>query len=339
MSYQPNPKHIRGDFYAVEATNWLPVNRLGQIIPFDQMEPTFGSESDYQYLDKRCPIKSIDEIVALTFISFKYGLEDATVEHLNGIKNDNRADNLKWCSPHEEPELPYRKDLRWNAKSILVKDLETDEIKHFYSLQECGRFFECNVASVFQYLSSSRTFPFKKKYVMIYEGEEWPPLTKDDINYFDRFGNLKAIVVEDTRDGKQYIFATIIHVESHYDIPVNKLKKIIDTNEKYKDYYFYYLNTYKQTKAKVLNKPEIMESYVTEKKYTPKKRKACQLKVTDLTTNESKIYDSIWDRAEELGMKKNSLEKSIWRTNGFFKGCRYEYLGKTILNKREKDNK
>lgn len=340
MSYQPNPKHIRGDFYAVKETNWLPVNRLGQIIPFDQTMPVIGrKENDNQYLDNRCPVKSIDEIVALTFIPFKYGLEDATVEHINGIKYDNRADNLKWCSPHEELDSPYRKELKSNAKSILVKDLETDKIQHFYSLQECGRFFECNGGSVLQYLNNSRTFPFRKKYTVIYEGEEWPPLTRDDISYFDRFGNLKAIVVEDTRDGKQYIFATIIHVESHYGIPVNVLKKIIDTNEKYQDYYFYYLNTYKQTKSKVINKPEIMESYVTKKKYIPKKRKACQLKVTDLTTGESKIYDSIWDRAEELGMKKNSLERSIWRTNGYFKGYYYEYLGKTILNKREKDNK
>nr|DAQ24186.1 MAG TPA: PROTEIN/DNA Complex catalytic motif, Helix-turn-helix DNA [Caudoviricetes sp.] len=340
MSYQPNPKHIRGDFYAVKATNWLPVNRLGQIIPFGQTKPIFGTkENNNQYIDDRCPVKDIDEIIALTFVPFKCDLVDATVEHINGIKLDNRAGNLRWRSPHEEPEPHYRKELKSNSKSILVKDLETEEVNHFYSLQECGRFFECNGASVYQYLSSTRRFPFRKKYAVIYEGEEWPPLTKDDINYFDRYGNLKAVVVEDVRDGKQYIFATIIHVESHYDIPVNKLKKVIDTNEKYKDYYFYYLNTYKQTKSKVLNKPEIMEQYVTEKKYTPKKRKACQLKVTDLSTGDFKIYDSIWDRAEELGMKKNSLEKSIWRTNGYFKGYLYEYLNKTILNKREKDIK
>jgi uncharacterized HNH endonuclease L247 len=339
MSYQPNPKHIRGDFYAVEATNWLPVNRLGQIIPYGKDEPTFGTYRQYPvYEDSRCPETRIHRIVALTFIPSSRPLDGLMVNHINGNKYDNRVENLEWCTPQENAQHAYRSGLREDNRTVLIKDLETDKISKFYSLQDCARFFECNGASVFKYLNNSRTFPFRKKYAVIYEGEEWPPLTKDDIRYFDRFGNARTVLVEDPKDGKQYIFATLAHAESHYQIPIKFLKKVIDTNEEYRGYYFYFLDTYKQTKSKVLNEPEIMESYANIT-HTPKKRKACQLKVTDLSTGESKIYDSIWDRAKELDMKKNSLEKAIWRRNGFFKGCLYEYLGKTILNKREKANK
>lgn len=340
MYYQPNPKHIRDDFYAVEATNWLPVNRIGQIIPFDDTVPTFGKANNgYKYLDPRCPIRSVHRIVALTFIPSDNDVSDLYIRHLNGNKYDNRVENLEWATPGVAIAESRKLGLNVQTSQVLVKDLTTGEIVRYNSLQESARFFKCNGASVFKYLKNSRTYPFRKKYAVIYEGEEWPPLTADDVRYFDNYGNSRPILVEDLRDDKLYIFATISHASLHYKITSATIKKNIDTNEPYQDYLFYFLDTYKQTKSEALDHAEYMDQYVTEKKHIPKKRKACQLKVFDLTTGESKIYDSIWDRAEEMGMKKNSLERAIWRTNGFFKGCRYEYLGKTILNKREKDSK
>lgn len=57
----------------------------------------------------------IHRIVAEAFVENKDAKE--TVNHINGVKNDNRAENLEWCSYAENNKHAHKAGLNYISKS------------------------------------------------------------------------------------------------------------------------------------------------------------------------------------------------------------------------------
>lgn len=59
----------------------------------------------YNGVEKRC---NVHRLVASAF----YGQSDLTVNHINGIKTDNRADNLEYCTMSQNLKHSFRTGLK-----------------------------------------------------------------------------------------------------------------------------------------------------------------------------------------------------------------------------------
>jgi len=95
---------------------------------------------------KWCP--KIHRLVALHFLSGSW-FEGAQVNHIDGCKENNQADNLEWVSAKENHR--HARDLglisRGN-KPFEARHVGTGDLLHFESLKEAAVFLHGNKANV-----------------------------------------------------------------------------------------------------------------------------------------------------------------------------------------------
>lgn len=76
----------------------------------------------------------VHRMVAETWIPNPNNYEE--VNHINGNKDDNRAENLEWVTPSENIRHAYRTGLK-KVEGTPIRIVETGEI--FESISECAR--------------------------------------------------------------------------------------------------------------------------------------------------------------------------------------------------------
>lgn len=88
------------------------------------------------YKNGKSKTEEVQRIVAANFI--KKPNDKTQVNHINGVKTDNRVENLEWVTPHEN-DLHRVNVLKKGIKKVIQYDLKGNYINTYDSLVEASR--------------------------------------------------------------------------------------------------------------------------------------------------------------------------------------------------------
>ncbi len=266
------PCKFKQGFYKVPGLPYS-VNEEGLVFSYHQglIPPAFFDEkkveeNKYIHADKQLAHR----LVAMTFLKLPEGrtADDCLVNHLYGLKYDNRKENLEWTDYVGNSTHAYQIGLREDNCPVKTLNVLTGETNHFYSLWDCARFHGVNGGRIHGYLNRKvHKVLFMENNFLVYENEDFPP--KED------WKNWKLSVTEihhvlfNAQTKKGFIFQTRAKAFRHLGIPIRAEQKLVkqafDENRVeiiYQDWVICPLSRFREIKSELVDsRPSREERY------------------------------------------------------------------------------
>lgn len=141
-------------------------------------------------------------VIAMLYLD-KPSVENIVVNHLNGIRGDDRADNLEWTTYQGNAEHAGMMGLTDKCKPVSLRNIETKEITHYPSAVSCARangltkdavLFRCKQPE-------ARVYPDGNQYRFRDDEKEW-----EIPNELNTFGRSMPVLLFDTQTEEEMSF-------------------------------------------------------------------------------------------------------------------------------------
>ena len=140
-----------GRFMSIERIANEPIRNLVRVISQREIKPTLN-RGRYLYVtffkDQKGHSKSAHRIVAAAFVPNPENKKE--VNHINGIKTDNRAVNLEWVTASENAQHAIRTGLKTKiAEANPSAKLTNAKVKEIRALYEAGGTSYAKLAKIY----------------------------------------------------------------------------------------------------------------------------------------------------------------------------------------------
>ena len=129
-----------GNIKRLEHTKYNPLTKTNSVYKEHLIKKHINKKGYYQVtLCKNSKIKSINvhRLIAEAFIPNPDNLP--CINHIDGNKNNNRVDNLEWCSLKYNVQHAYKNNLMMNCKKVKQYDLNNNFLKKYNSINEASK--------------------------------------------------------------------------------------------------------------------------------------------------------------------------------------------------------
>lgn len=143
------PSLVFKGYYEIPNFSRYVVNRNGDVIDKNEMTMKYGAANPagyFNYLlfrdsDGRRTCVGRHRLLGIVFIHPGVDITNLVVNHINGIKGDDRLGNLEWLTHKENVEHAGALGISPKCLPVSVRNSYTGEIIHFPSIVECARYY------------------------------------------------------------------------------------------------------------------------------------------------------------------------------------------------------
>lgn len=303
------------------------------LTPFEKIYRPIRSKTSYPYYEMYGVRLKTHRLMALAFVSKPPNLIDIPysrlmVNHLDGNKSNWQYTNLEWVSASRNAVHAFESNLRSDSSPLLVKDIRTEKVQRFFSIRDCARFFKRSAAAILAHLKATSEKPrlYQNFYVIIRDGGTWPdPDSLGFGNYTDI--NLPKPLIGKKDNESPVFFESISALVKTYGRQYKEVSRILSLAGVYE------INGWE---FRFIDDPILFEQMRVSlgKKKIDRLNKPVPIRVTDILTGETTNWISTEAFADELKVLKKTIQKSMNRTGGFYKGWKIDYLEPTKKSER-----
>jgi len=268
--------------------------------------------------------RSRHRLMALTFIKCPGNPKDLVVNHLNGIKGDDRIDNLEWTTDKGNLEHAGAHGLTPKCIPVEIREVSIGRVVRYPSATEAGRDLGLTKDAVLYRLRKGESFvcPSGMQYREGHSDASWVEPLPENRRFF---GWSRPVLVKELLTGSVLKFGTVTDAARHMGIKLAALNTRLIEQGKHQHFIpGYYLAKYYSDETPWR---EVPDPYLLADKEGPFR----VVVVKQDATGETRIYDSASQCARALGENPTTINFRL-QSNGraAYKGLRYQYYSDTV---------